>query len=286
LLVGTGQMRELAARNLSDNGTKRLTIINRTSENALDLAQRYAAVHRTFSELPSALIEADVVISSTSAPRALITHEMMQQVMRERNGRSLLLIDIALPRDVEPEVAFLDGVHLKNLDDLQASSSEGLRLRAQEIPKVEAIVAEEGRKFERWLNSLGVVDTISELRQYAESLRQQELARTMRQLAPSLSEREASAVQELTTRLLNKILHKPTSRLKDAAANGQGHLYAEALRYLFALEENTYENVENRNASQHAGHGADQLGDHAIAAALAEAGDLAGKDTNQGRSYN
>jgi glutamyl-tRNA reductase len=107
----------------------------------------------------------------------------------------------------------------------------------QEVEHVRSIISEEVNTFERWLRSLSVVGTISDLRQYADSLRQQELARTLRQLPSTLSEREVAAVQELTTRLVNKLLHTPTLRLKDAAASGQGHIYAEALRYLFDLKE-------------------------------------------------
>jgi len=285
LLVGTGQMSELAARNLCDNGSQRLVIINRTTENAIDFAERYNAVHRTFAELLEALVEADVVISSTRAPRSIITYDLVQQVMQQREGRALLLVDIALPRDIDPEVAALSGVYLYNLDDLQASVSEGLRLRLQETAPVQAIIAEEATKFDRWLRSLSVVDTISDLRFYAESLRQQEMARAMRQLAHTLSESEALAIQELTTRLLNKMLHKPMLRLKDAAAAGQGHIYAEALRYLFDLEEKTdeadYEDYA-RNTSQHIGYGTNYLGDRAVAPVLAEACDHHRTDTHHG----
>src|SRR5207245_9290456 len=129
LLIGSGQMSELAARNLCDNGAQRLLIMNRTQEHAIDLAQRFGALHRTFSELPEALVEADVVISSTAAPRAIITHQPPCQVMNRRSGRSLLLIDIAIPRDVDPDVATIPGVHFYNLSHPQASASEGIRLR-------------------------------------------------------------------------------------------------------------------------------------------------------------
>jgi len=252
LLIGSGQMSELAARTLYDNGAQRLTIINRTLAHAVDLAQRLGAVHRSFTELAEALAEADVVISSTIAPRAIITHELMQKVMQQRAGRSLLLIDIALPRDVEPTVDMLPGVHLYNLDDVEAAVSEGIRLRLQEVELVQSIITQEVSTFERWLRSLSVVDAINDLRQYADALRHQELARTMQQLPSSLTEREAAAVQELTTRLVNKLLHKPLLRLKDAAAAGQGHIYTEALRYLFDLEVNTDETNRGRDASQQA----------------------------------
>ena len=273
LLIGSGQMSELAARNLCDNGAQRLVIVNRTHDHAIDLAERYGAIHRNFSELAAALIEADVVISSTRSPRALLTPELMRGVQAQRNGRELLLIDIALPRDVDPAVAKFAGMHLYNLDDLQASVSEGIRLRLQEVEHVQAIIAEETSAFQRWLKSLSVVSTITDLRGHIEALREQELARTMRQLAPTLSEREAAAVQELSSRLVNKLLHTPMLRLKEAAVAGQGHTYAEAIRYLFGLEEETYERDHSWDTRQQAGDDTDGVGGRAAAAFLAQLAD-------------
>ncbi|MDQ2902909.1 MAG: glutamyl-tRNA reductase [Chloroflexota bacterium] len=284
LLVGSGQMSEVAARNLRDNGARRLLIVNRTDAHAQELAQHFGALHRPFSELAPALVEADVVISSTRAPRALITLELMQEVLSQRPDRSLLLIDIALPRDIDPAVAGLPGVHLYNLDDLHAAVNEGMRLRLQEVQRVQEIVAQEVAVFERWLRSLSVVDTISELRQHVDELRQQELARTLRQLSTTLSEREAAAVQELTTRLMNKLLHTPTLRLKDAAAAGQGHLYAEALRYLFDLEAGTDEADHHWHPRQQTGDDPDGAGQRAAAAALAQPEDPYRANSHQGRS--
>jgi glutamyl-tRNA reductase len=269
LLVGSGQMSELAARNLRDNGAQQLVIINRTYANAVNLAQSLRATHRSFNELTDALIEADVVISSTTASRTIITPDLMQQVVAVRSGRSLLLIDIALPRDIDPQVASLPNIHLYNLDDLQLEVEKGIHLRLQETEHVEAIIAEEAADFERWLVSLSVTGTISDLRQHIDALRQQELARTMRQLSPSLSEREVAAVQELTTRLVNKLLHTPMLRLKDAAAVGQGHVYAEAMRYLFGLEEENETNY-NRNAGEQARNGTDTLGSRAVTSVVAQ----------------
>src|SRR5215472_3328164 len=165
LLVGSGEMSQLAARNLCDNGAQRLLIVNRTQEHAVDLAKRFGAIHRSFAELATSLAEADVVISSTLAPHAIITIELAQEVMKQRDGRSLLLIDIALPRDVDPAVGAFEGIHLYNLDDLQAQVSQGIRLRRQEIEHVRAILAEEESAFERWSRSLSVVGTISDLRE-------------------------------------------------------------------------------------------------------------------------
>lgn len=273
LLVGSGKMSELAAQNLCAHGVQHLTIMNRTPLHAVDLASRVGAVQRDFAELPAALVEADVVISSTTAPGALLTYEMLREVVRQRQGRSLLLIDIALPRDVEPTVAELPEVYLYNLDDLQHSVDEGIRLRLQEAEQVEAIVAAEAVAFARWFSSLGVVDTISELRSQINALREQELARTLNQLAPSLSERETAAVQELASRLVNKILHVPTRRLKDAAAEGQGYAYAEALRYLFDLKEQQHETDNHRYTGQQAGNDSDSLGYRPTSTTLARPGD-------------
>ncbi len=273
LLIGSGKMSELAAQNLCAHGVQRLTIMNRTPLHALNLASRVGALQRDFAELPSALLEADVVISSTTAPGALLTYEMVREAVRQRQGRALLLIDIALPRDVEPAVAELPEVYLYNLDDLQHSVDEGIRLRLQEVEQVEAIIAAEAVAFARWFSSLGVVDTISDLRAQVNALREQELARTLAQLAPSLSEREAAAVRELTTRLVNKILHLPTRRLKDAAAEGQGFAYAEALRYLFDLKAQDDETFDNRHAGQQTGDDSDALGCRSTSATLARPGD-------------
>jgi glutamyl-tRNA reductase len=269
LLIGSGQMSELAARNLRDNGAQKLIIINRTYANAVNLAQSLGAIQRSFNELAAALTEADVVISSTTASRAIITSDLMRQVVAARAGRSLLLIDIALPRDVDPQVAMLPNIHLYNLDDLQLEVEKGIHLRLRETEHVEAIIAEEAANFAHWLASLSVTGTISDLRQHIDALRQQELARTMRQLSPSLSEREVAAVHELTTRLVNKLLHTPMLRLKDAAAAGQGHVYAEAMRYLFGLEEENETNY-NRNAGEQACNGADALGNRAVTPAVAQ----------------
>ena len=122
-------MSELTAHHLCDNGAQDLIIINRTPLHAIDFAKRFGAKQRSFKELATSLVEADVVISSTTAPRALITHEMMQDVMKQRAGKHMLLIDIALPRDIEPEIGKMPGVYLYNLDDLEIGVNEGIRLR-------------------------------------------------------------------------------------------------------------------------------------------------------------
>jgi glutamyl-tRNA reductase len=151
----------------------------------------------------------------------------------------------------------------------------------QEVEHVRRIIAEEVSAFERWLRSLSVTGTISDLRQHVDDLRQQELLRTLRHLSSSLSERETATIQELTTRLTNKLLHIPMLRLKEAAAAGQGHIYAEALRYLFDLEEKTHETHNDRDTSQQTGNDTDPLGSPTIATALAYSGDNYPADSHE-----
>ena len=259
LLVGSGKMSELTAHHLCDNGAQQLIIINRTPLHAIDLAKRFSAKHRSFKELAKSLVEADVVISSTTAPCALITLEMMQEVMKQRAERQILLIDLALPRDIDPAIVDIAGVHLYNLDDLEIGVNEGIRLRYQEVEQVKEIVIQEVSAFKRWLRSLNVVDTINALRQYADTLRQQELTRTLQRL-PALTQRETVVIQELTTRIVNKLLHIPMLRLKDAAVEGHEHMYSEALRYLFDLKEQADETYNHWNSSKQTGYDTDTMG--------------------------
>jgi glutamyl-tRNA reductase len=259
LLVGSGKMSELTAHHLCGNGAQELIIINRTPLHAIDLAKRFGAKHRSFKELAGSLVEADVVISSTTAPRALITLEMMQEVMKQRPRRQILLIDIALPRDIDPAVADLPGVHLYNLDDLEIEVNEGIRLRNQEVDQVQEIILQEVSTFKRWLWSLNVVETISALRQHADTLRQQELKRTLQRL-PDLTQHETAIIQELSTRIVNKLLHVPTLRLKEATVEGQEHIYTEALHYLFDLKEQSDETHNHRNSSKQTGYDTDTMG--------------------------
>jgi glutamyl-tRNA reductase len=192
----------------------------------------------------------------------------------------LLLIDIALPRDVDPAVAEMPGVHLLNLDDLEIGVNEGIHLRRQEIEQVQEIIVQEVNAFKRWLSSLSVVDTISALRQHADMLRQQELMRTLQRM-PTLTQHEAAIIQELTTRIVNKLLHIPMLRLKDAAVEGHEHMYSEALRYLFDLKEQPDETHNYWNSSKQTGDDTDTVGGRASEATRARF-----RDSNQANSHD
>ncbi|MFQ6014560.1 MAG: glutamyl-tRNA reductase [Anaerolineae bacterium] len=235
LIIGAGETGELTAKTLMDNGAKGIIVANRTYDRALTLARRWGGRAWNFNRLPLALWQTDIVISSTGAPHPILRPDMVREAMRMRNNRPLFLIDIAVPRDIDPAVGAIDNVYLYDIDDLRAVVEANLQERQKEVGKVEAIVAEEAAKFMTWFHSLDVVPTISDLRRRAESIRRAELEKALRRLG-DLSERERNIINALTLGIVNKILHEPTVRLKRQANERDGYRYREAIRELFALD--------------------------------------------------
>lgn len=235
LLVGAGEMAEMAAKVLTESGAESLSILNRTQERAERLARQFEAQAFGWDELDDALIWADIVISSTAAPHAIIRPDQVHRVNRERRHRPLFIIDIAVPRDVDPEVGHLEGVYLYDIDDLEAVVQQSLEERRREVPKVEKIVAEVEEDFMTWYRSLGVVPTIVALRRGAHTMRETEVERALRRL-PDLSESDQEIVQALAKRIVNKLLHHPTVCLKQHAGCSDGYRYAEVARDLFAID--------------------------------------------------
>jgi glutamyl-tRNA reductase len=175
------------------------------------------------------------VVSSTSAPGVVLDRDQVSRVLPQRRGRPLLLVDLAVPRDLEPEINDLPGCFLYDIDDLEAVVEESLTGRRGEASKAEAIVVAEGARFHDWLASLDVVPAIASIRERAESIRRGELAKASSRLA-GLSERERNAVESLTSQIVNKLLHQPIVRLKEAAA-ADGVRYVETARDLFGLRD-------------------------------------------------
>ncbi|MCP4516649.1 MAG: glutamyl-tRNA reductase, partial [Delftia sp.] len=234
LLIGAGEMAELAAKNLVDNGVADLLVVNRSPGRAASLAQKFGGEALKWERLTQALCQADIVISSTSAPHAILTRENVATAMHVRRNRPLFLIDIAVPRDIEPAVGELSNAFVYDIDDLQQVVKANLEQRQREIPHVQAIVEAEMKDFMAWFRALDVVPTIVDLRQHAERVRQAELERAMRRL-DHLSEQEQKVVAALSRRIVNKILHQPTTRLKQRAKDCQAHSYVAAIRDLFEL---------------------------------------------------
>ncbi len=234
LLVGAGKMGELTAKNLLDKGVLEIVIAGRTPERARQLALECGGAV-ALDRLEDALLDCDIVVTCTNAPHQVIHRQMVERVMRERGGRPLFLIDIAVPRDVDPAVGELPGVRLYNVDDLEETVTANLKERRAEARKVAPIIEEEVAAFERWLATQRAVPTIIALREHAEAIRQSELARTSAVLA-RLSEPDRQRIEALTLAIAKKLLHHPIALLRAEAAAGDGHATAQALRQLFALD--------------------------------------------------
>jgi glutamyl-tRNA reductase len=231
LVVGAGKVGELAVRNLVSRGATIAFVANRTVDRATDLAQWAGGEAIPLDRVQSQLERADVVLSSTSATGWILTRAQVEQALPARKGRPLFLIDLAVPRDLDPGIHELDGCYLYDIDDLEAVVAETLAGRRREAERAETIVAEEADRFREWQASLDVVPAIASLRAKAEEIRAAELRRA------KLSDSERRAAESVTAAVLNKLLHLPTIRMKEAAAAADGVLYADAVRHLFGLED-------------------------------------------------
>lgn len=244
LVVGAGEASEQTLKNLVDNGVTEVTIVNRTRRKAEAIARWCNGRVLAFDRVAQALGHTDIVISSTAAPHPVIMRDAVERAMGWRGPRPLLIIDIAVPRDVDPSAGQVENVHLYDIDDLERVAEANRQRRRQEIPKVEAIVCEEQADFTAWFQSLHVLPTITELRDWAHDVRQAELEQALRRLG-SLSEKQQAVVEALSQRIVNKLLHVPTVNLKERANGHDGHFYALALRDLFALEGGNGKNGRN-----------------------------------------
>jgi len=238
LLVGAGEMAELAATHLAGHVNRPIVVINRTFENACTLARRLSGDAVPMERLEEGLVAADVVITSTGSCDPVIRQDQMKSVMRRRRFRPIFLIDIAIPRDVEGEVNDIDGVYLYNIDDLQAVVEENLGERREEALRGERIVEEEVVKFVSWATSLDSKPTIVALKEKLEAIRVGELARMNGKLS-ALSAPEREAVEIITRSIINKIAHDPIAFLKKAGVRAKGNLYLDTVQRLFKLDSLT-----------------------------------------------
>jgi glutamyl-tRNA reductase len=221
LLLGAGKMSEQASRNLRSRGATIALVANSKTDRA---------------EIEAALATADVVIASTNAPGLVLDAETVARVSHGRRGHQLLLVDLAVPRDLDPAIRDLDGCYLYDIDDLEQIVAETLSGRRREAEHAESLVAAEAEKFHEWHASLDVVPAIASLRAKAEEIRAAEL-RKADALLVRLDDSQRKAVESVTSQIVNKLLHLPTVRMKQAAAAADGVLYAETVRHLFGLGE-------------------------------------------------
>jgi glutamyl-tRNA reductase len=231
LLVGAGKMSELAARHLMHQGAKSILIANRTHERAVRLAQKFSGHVIRFEDLHARADEADILITSTGSPEFLIRMPHAQQYLQRRRNRPMFLIDIAVPRDVDPEINRLEGVFLYDIDDLQSVATSNLADRGTEAKRAEAILEQEVARYQQRLDALDVVPALVDLQAAAEEMRQAELRRNHGRLK-SLSPSQIEIIESITRSLMNKFLHQPLQTLKAAAREGDAAA-VEAIRSAF-----------------------------------------------------
>jgi glutamyl-tRNA reductase len=237
VVLGAGETSELTARALSEQGAGTIFVANRHADRALSLAQRFGGVVVGLDKLPDQLLHADIVLCSTSSPHPIVGREELELVMRERRERPLLLIDIAVPRDVEAGCAELDGVSLYDIDDLQAVVARNLSTREGEAPRAEAIIEQEIRRFARWLGQLETLPTVSALREHGNEIVERVLAENAGRWE-SASPRDLARIEAVARSVMSRLLHEPTIRLRSLSEE-RGHASLELVRELFALSDDT-----------------------------------------------
>jgi glutamyl-tRNA reductase len=236
LLLGAGETSELTARALSEQGVRTIFVANRRRERALEMARRYGGESVSFDDLPAQLEQADIVVASTASPHPIVGPEELELVQRMRGERPLLLIDIAVPRDIDPACAQVPGVSVYDIDDLQSVIARNMSVRRGEARGAESIVEQELQEFAKWLGSLEVLPTIAALRTRADDIVAGVLAENgQRWETASEADRERAAA--IARSVANRLLHEPTVRMRRAADEGRTHARIQVLRELFGLEE-------------------------------------------------
>ena len=235
MVLGAGEMAELAVEALRKRGAKQILVVNRTLQKAQELAHRWDGQAASLELLLEHLPDMDIVITSTGAPHVLIQRSMVEKALRQRPQRPMVFMDIAVPRDVDVEVKDIAGVRLYDMDTLSANLEVSLAQRQAQVPQVEAILAEEQAALEGYLASLDVVPIIVEMRKQADSIRKDEVEKAIRRM-PNLTPEMERQIEALTASIVNKILHSPTTRLRGEANGPNATDYANLTRYLFGLD--------------------------------------------------
>lgn len=245
LVIGAGEMAQRAAKNLATDGACAVIVANRTLDNALALADEVGGRAIQFDQLPNALTETDLVISATSAPHIILNASTVAAAMNARNGQPLCLIDIAVPRDIDPQVGVIPNVRLFNIDDLKQLVDANRAEREKAVTQVHAIIAEEIERFWEWYSERRAVPVIAKLRGRAEEIREMELEKALRRLGHlHLNERDRNVIAALSAGIVSKLLAAPTVHLKERVQSGDGQVYLDALRELFELtDSNEHNNI-------------------------------------------
>ena len=248
-LVGAGEMGKLAARHLVNYGVKQIYLTTRNAHRAVDLAERFKGVSIPFEDFRSALAKADIVLCATGAPHYVISREDVQQAIRQRMNSPMFLIDITVPRNIDPTVKDVDNAFLFDIDDLKNHVGQNQEERRREAARAEKIVKEEVAVIVSWLRGLEATPTIVALRKRAEEIKKSELGKVLGRLE-NLSPKERNAIEGLASAIINKLLHGPLVTLKTEAQSQNGFVFVEAARRFFDLPEEKISCEEPRLGSQ------------------------------------
>ncbi len=236
LIVGAGEMAELTCTHLISNGAEEITVANRSLSQAALLAEKFHGQAVGLTALPEVLCDVDIVISSTGAPSHIVTKEMVRQCLRKRKNRLLFLVDIAVPRDIDPAVDGIENVYLYNIDNLQDIVDENMKNRRREALKAEQIIAEEVTQYSRWLKELQAVPTIISLRTKAEGIVQAEMIKAQSWMS-KFENGDREKVETLVNGIVNKILHAPMTTMKEESAEFSSQDIVAVARQLFRLDD-------------------------------------------------
>jgi glutamyl-tRNA reductase len=242
VIIGAGETSELTAQALAEEGVRTIFVANRRADRARSIAERFGGSVSSLHDLPERLVEADIVVASTASPHAIIGVDELALVMRERQGAPLLLIDIAVPRDVDPACGELEGVSLYDIDDLQSVVARNRSVREAERVQAEDVVEDEIQRFARWMGQLDVMPAITALREHGEAIVEQVLAENAGRWE-SASARDRARIEALARSVMQRLLHEPTIRLKSVDRDG-GHGRVQFARELFGLAEGVPEAPE------------------------------------------
>ncbi|QHE53165.1 glutamyl-tRNA reductase [Pontibacillus sp. HMF3514] len=247
VILGAGKMGELAAKNLHGSGVKKVTVVNRTYEKAQELAAQFNGQAKSMQDLNDTLETADILISSTGASDYVITKESLQSVHKKRKGRPLFLVDIAVPRDLDPSLDDLDSVFLYDIDDLQGIVDANLEARKEAAEAIELMIEAEVVTFKEWLQTIGVVPVISALRNKALNI-QSETMESIERKMPDLTEREKKVLNKHTKSIINQMLKQPILQAKEYAADPNAEQQLEMFKQIFGIEEEVQQELQKQQA--------------------------------------
>lgn len=252
VILGAGKMGELAVKNLHGSGVKNITVANRTLKNAEELAAKFSGHATSMDEIDSLLVDADILIASTGASHYIVTKAMMEKAISKRNGKPIFLVDISVPRNIDPEINTLENVFLYDIDDLKDIVDQNLEERKKAAEQVEAFIDKEMKEFDEWLTTLGVVPILSALRKKALSIQAETMASIERKM-PDLTDRERKVLNKHTKSIINQLLKEPILQAKEMAGEKHSEDMLKLFIRIFGIEEEVKQEIEEQS-KKHQSH--------------------------------